>query len=440
MNERTKPTVRTDRPAVGGADTLPLGIRVLALLCISAAALVLRVMAFPATNHDMIDHQIPWLSQLQQIGFWKAISAPFSQYGYTPFYTYAMGISNALFPSGTGPDPILKSIPVFFDFVAASLVYAIARLRWGDGWRSVIGFAAVLFAPTVYLNGAYWGQTDIIYTSFLLACVYMLLRRSDMWAMIFFGLALSVKLQAIWIGPFILMMVFRGRIRWWLLAVPAIVYFVLALPTFVVGRSVAEVAMIYFTQAGTQSLLTYSAANLHFFPQYFFYQMGVWPQAIPVIAKASIIFAAVLSVLFAWKAAKRDLSDEALIVAVVVSELLVPQFLPHMHNRYFFAADVFLILLAVWNSRYWPAAVIMQFNSFVTYISFLWGKTLLANPVPAILQTFGFTNNLQWVTGLIVVAGVLNFVLLVWFWRRFLQLQDHASGGQTFSAGIPARA
>lgn len=440
MNERMTPTARTDRPTASNAHTLPLGTRVVALLCISAVALVLRVMAFPATNHDMIDHQVPWLSQLQQIGFWKAISAPFSQYGYTPFYTYAMGISNALFPTGTGPHPILKSIPVFFDFVAASLIYAIARLRWGDGWRSVIGFAAVLFAPTVFLNGAYWGQTDVIYTSFLLACAYMLLRRSDGWAMVYFGLALSVKLQAIWIGPFILMMVFRSRIRWWLLILPVIVYFVLALPTFVVGRSVAEVAGIYFTQAGTQSLLTYSAANLHFFPQYFFYQMGFWPQAIPVIAKASIVFAAVLSVLFAWKASKRELSDEALIVAIVVSELLVPQFLPHMHDRYFFAADVFLILLAVWNPRYLTAAVIMQFNSLVTYISFLWGKALLASPVPSVLQTLGFTNNLQWVTGLIVVAGVANFVLLLWFWRRFLQLQDEASGDQIFSVGIPARA
>ena len=418
MNERTKPTVRTDRPAVGGADTLPLGIRVLALLCISAAALVLRVMAFPATNHDMIDHQIPWLSQLQQIGFWKAISAPFSQYGYTPFYTYAMGVSNALFPAGTGPDPILKSIPVFFDFIAASLVYAIARLRWGDGWRAVIGFAAILFAPTVYLNGAYWGQTDVIYTSFLLACVYMLLRRSDVWAMVFFGAALSIKLQAIWIGPFILMMVLRGRIRWWLLIVPAVVYFALALPTFFVGRSVVEVSTIYLTQAGTATMLTYSAANLLFFPQYFLYHLNWWPESLPFVAKTFLILTTVLSLLFAWKSSKGKLSDEALIIAVVVSQLLVPQFLPHMRNRYFFAADVFIILLAVWNPRYWFAAIIMQLNSFVTYISFLWGGILLASPVPQWLKVFGFTNNLQWVTGLIAAAGIANFILLLWFWRR----------------------
>lgn len=427
MNERTKPTVRTDRPAVGGADTLPLGIRVLALLCISAAALVLRVMAFPATNHDMIDHQIPWLSQLQQIGFWKAISAPFSQYGYTPFYTYAMGISNALFPSGTGPDPILKSIPVFFDFVAASLVYAIARLRWGDGWRSVIGFAAVLFAPTVYLNGAYWGQTDVIYTTFLLACVYMLLRRWDLWAMIFFGIALSVKLQAIWIGPFILMMVFRGRVRWWLLLVPAAVYFVVALPTFLVGRSIYEVAGIYFTQAGTQSMLTYSAANLHFFPQYFLYHLRIWPEALPFIAKASIVFTALLSLAFAWRASKGKLADEALLIAVLVSQLLVPQFLPHMHDRYFFAADIFAIVLAVWNSRYWLVAVLMQISSAAAYISFLWGEVLLSSEIPNFARFFGFGNNLQPVTGLVAAAGICNFLLLLWLWRELRFQLSHAA-------------
>lgn len=425
MNGPTKTTARTDGIAPGGTDTLPLGTRLFALLCISALALALRILAYPATNHDMIDHQIPWLSQLQQMGFWKAISAPFSQYGYTPFYTYAMGVSNALFPNGTGPDPILKSIPVFFDFIAASLVYAIARLRWGDGWRAVVGFAAVLFAPTVYLNGAYWGQTDVIYTSFLLACVYMLLRRSDILAMIFFGIALAVKLQAIWLGPFILMMVFRRRVRWWLLMVPAAVYFVIALPTFLVGRSIYEVAGIYFTQAGTQSMLTYSAANLHFFPQYFFYHLRLWPEALPFIAKASIIFTALLSFTFAWRASKGRLTDEALLIAVVVSQLLVPQFLPHMHDRYFFAADMFAIVLAVWNSRYWLVAVLMQISSAVAYISFLWGGMLLGSDVPLFVRILGFKNNLQPVTGMVAAAGICNFLLLLWLWKELRAQLSH---------------
>lgn len=394
-----------------------------ALIVIAVIALGLRLAVLDRSNLDLIDHFLPWLEQIRTEGFWKAISKPFSQYGYTPFYSYAIALADVLLPTGTDGKTVIKSVSIVFDFIAAGLVFAIAQLRWKSGWQPVAAFAAVLFAPTVFLNSAYWGQSDIIYTAFLLACIYLLLVKSDLWAMVCFGVALAIKLQAAWLGPFILMMMLRGRIRVWLAVIPPLAYLVLALPVLLAGRALVEVATIYLTQAGTQSVLTMAAANLHFFPQYFLLHLGWWPEAIPVIAKAAIVFTAALGLLFAWKASRGRLEHEALLVAALVSVLILPQFLPHMHNRYFFAADILTIALAAWRPAYWPAAVIMQFNSFVTYISFLWHEPLLANPVPAWLASFGFTNNLQWVTGLEALAGIFNFLLLVWFWRRLRALQ-----------------
>jgi Gpi18-like mannosyltransferase len=230
-------------------------------------------------------------------------------------------------------------------------------------------------------------------------------------------------LQAAWLGPFILMMMLRGRIRWYLAALPPLAYLVLALPALLCGRELVEVATIYLTQAGTQAMLTMAAANLHFFPQYFLYHLGWWPEALPFIAKAAIVFTGALGLLYAWRTSRGVLSDEALLVAALVSALILPQFLPHMHNRYFFPADILTIVLAAWRPAYWPAALLMQFNSGVTYISFLWHEPLLANPVPSWLAPLGFTNNLQWVTGLEALAGLLNLALLIWFWRRLHRLQ-----------------
>lgn len=394
------------------------------LLLISAVALGLRISVLDRTNLDLIPHFLPWLEQIRTEGLWKSVSQPYSQYGYTPFYSYAIGLANAIFPSDTDGKTVIKSVSILFDYIAAGLVYAIARLHWGHAWQPLAGFAAILLAPTVFLNGAYWGQSDIIYTAFLLACIYLLLQKDDFWAMVCFGIALAIKLQAAWLGPFILMMMIRGRIRWWLIVVPPLVYLILALPAVLAGRPLAEVATIYLTQAGTQSALNYSVANLHFFPQYFFMHLGWWPEGIPLIAKAAILFTGVLGLLFAWKASRGRLDAEALLAAAVVSVLILPQFLPHMHNRYFFPADVLIILLAAWRSAYWPAALLMQFNSTVTYISFLWGREMLANPVPGWLSPFGFTNNLQPVTGFIALAGIFNFLLLVWFWRRLRTLQN----------------
>ena len=399
------------------------GLLWLALLMIGTVALGLRLSVLDRTNLDLIPHFLPWLEQIRTEGLWKAVSQPYSKYGYTPFYSYAIGLANAIFPSGTDGKTVIKSVSILFDYIAAGLVYAIARLRWGNAWQPLAGFAAVLFAPTIFLNGAYWGQSDIIYVTFLLACLYLLLVKADIWAMVCFGIALAIKLQAAWLGPFILMMMIRGRIRWWLVVVPPLMYLILALPAVLAGRPLAEVATIYLTQAGTQATLNYSAANLHFFPHYFFTHLGWWPEGISLIAKAAIVFTGLLGLLFAWKASRGRLEAEAVLVAAVVSVLILPQFLPHMHNRYFFAADVLIILLAAWRLAYWPAAVMMQFNSAVTYISFLWGREMLANPVPGWLTPFGFTNNLQPVTGLEALAGIFNFVLLVWFWRRLQVLQ-----------------
>lgn len=401
--------------------------QLLTLALIVGVAIILRLLVLDRSNLDLIDHFLLWLEDMRINGFWTAISHPYSQYGYTPIYSYAIGLADALLPAGTDGKTVIKSVSILFDFVAAALVLAIARLRWGNGWQPIAAFSAMLFAPTVFLNGAYWGQSDIVYTTFLLATVYLLLTKKDFWAMACFGMALAIKLQAAWLGPFILMMMLRGRIRWWLMVLPPIVYVLVALPAVLAGRSLIEIASIYLTQAGTQSGLTYGVANLLFFPDYFFTHLGWWPEGIPLLAKAAILVTAGLGLLFAWRFSRGKLEDEALLIAALVSILILPQFLPHMHNRYFFAADVFTIVLAAWRPAYWPAAVMMQFNSIVTYLSFLW-PNMPDYPVPAWLAIFGFTNNLQPVTGLIAFAGIVNFILLVWFWRRLRQLQQQSAG------------
>ena len=102
---------------------------------------------------------------------------------------------------------------------------------------------------------------------------------------------------------------------------------------------------------------------------------------------------------------------------------MVPQFLPHMHERYFFLADVLAIMLAVWNPIYWSVALILQVSSSISYISFLWGTKLLDQEVPFWLRPFGFTNNLQPITGLLAIASIVNLFMLIWLWRRLHRIQ-----------------
>ncbi len=76
---------------------------------------------------------------------------------------------------------------------------------------AAIGALVVLFAPTIFINSAAWGQCDAIYAAFCLGSLYFLLKERPAWACTFFALALSFKLQAIFFFPVLLVLLLHER-------------------------------------------------------------------------------------------------------------------------------------------------------------------------------------------------------------------------------------
>jgi Gpi18-like mannosyltransferase len=405
------------------SPTRAMRLQLAGLALITLLAFLVRLPMLDATNFDLNDHFLPWLDSIRTQGFWQAIATPFSRWGYTPFYSYALGLADALFPSGTDGKVVIKSVSIVFDFIAAGLMFLIARMRWQQGNMPLIAYGAVLFAPTVLLNSTWWGQSDIIFSSFLLACIAALLAKRPMLAMLAFSVACAIKLQAAWLGPFILLMALRGEVRWLSFALIPLTYLIIAIPALLAGRSLPEVLTIYLTQAGTQTSFGYQVPSLVLLLDYVAKAQLAW------LSKVLVLVAAATSLLFAWRGrqgGQRKLDAETLLVAAMVSVLLVPTLLPHMHERYFFPADMLGIALAVWIPRYWPVAVLAQFTSFCAYTSWVFGTWLLTLPVPPVLNWI-FTNNLQPVTGLQVLGGLINAALLVYLWRNMeSRLQHHA--------------
>lgn len=406
------------------SDTGETWLRIAGLVVISVLAFLLRLAMLQSTNLDLVDHFLPWLERIRTQGLWEAIATPFSHYGYPPFYSYALGVADTLFPTGTDGKIVIKSVSILFDYIAAGLMFLIARMRWPQGMLPLLAYGAVLFAPTVLLNSAWWGQSDIMYSSFLLACMAALLAQRPLLAILAFSLACAIKLQAIWLGPFILLLALRGEIRWWSFVLIPITYIVIAVPALAAGRSLVEVLTIYLTQASTQTAFAYQAPNLLMLLDY------VAKAYLPWLSKLLVLIAVAASLWFAWRgrlAGPRKLDAETLLVAALVSVILVPSLLPHMHERYFFSADIFSIVLAVWIPRYWPVAVLMQLTSFLAYISWVFGTWLLTQPVPPMFD-WVFTNNLQPVTGLQLLAALINAGLLIGLWRNMeTRFRRHAT-------------
>ena len=60
-----------------------------------------------------------------------------------------------------------------------------------------------------------------------------------------------------------------------------------------------------------------------------------------------------------------------IVTCAATSALLIPFLLPKMHDRYFYPADVFAIVLAFFRPSFWYIAVLLQVSSTMAYSRFL---------------------------------------------------------------------
>ncbi|MEL6610310.1 MAG: glycosyltransferase 87 family protein, partial [Pseudomonadota bacterium] len=240
-----------------------------------------------------------------------------------------------------------------------------------DAEHRLFGTLLMLALPTVALNGAALAQADAFYTAFVLWSLACVLRGRLIWAGIAFAVAISFKLQAIFFAPFLAGVMLRDP-RAVIVSAIALVPTYLAVNTLYLagGRPVTEVLMIYADQGGYYRDIWKGAANLW------------WPVHATLTPEdlarhydsfVRIGLALTVTVGLAILAATRRTGPvtprtrDALLKLATISAAAVPFVLPKMHDRYFFMAEVMVLLLALTNRRYWPAVLLMQGSGALAY-------------------------------------------------------------------------
>jgi len=266
----------------------------------------------------------------------------------------------------------IKLISIAFDFLAAFFVYKIIKLKFPQGSTPFIGSMVFLFAPTVFFNSAVWGQCDIIYTTGILAVIYFCLLEKDLFTIIAFGLAISFKLQAAFAAPFLLLLFFKGKIRWWLFFLIPMIFIISLIPAWAAGAPFGELFLIYFRQASTYQNITMGAPNLYQWLDNYYY---------PIFVRMGLLFTTGYVVLgiYTFLESKIRLKRDVIIILVTISMLSIPFFLPKMHERYFFPADVISIIYAFYFPKYFYVPIITGLTSFLTYIAYLFGISVISN-------------------------------------------------------------
>ena len=338
------------------------------------AALLLLALAFAARgavfSYETLDYQdflTKWVDFFRTNGHFRALRHSVGNYNIP--YLYFL----ALFSLSSIRDLyLIKLLSTLFDVLLAwSAMRLLARFTKKSGVL-IACFFTVLLLPTVFLNSAVWAQCDSSYTALAVLAVALALEDKPVRSMLCIALAFGFKLQAVFVMPVFAVLWMYGKFSWkHFLLFPAF-YVALVLPAVLLGRPFWDTVTLYFSQTGSiGSALNYNSSSI-----FAFFRHVQDPQSASRFAILAA-FAYMLLILLVCFVRRERLNDRAVLGAALLFAVGIPFLLPHMHDRYFFCADILSVVLAFACWPCFPAAVLVQFASLLGYHAYLKMRFLL---------------------------------------------------------------
>jgi Gpi18-like mannosyltransferase len=292
-----------------------------------------------------------------------------------PPYLYLLYVIARLFPNM--PTVIAVKLPALVaDFICGYLVYRIVRIKYKDSLIPLISGMVVLFAPTVLLNSAFWGQADSLFTAGILSCIYFLMVKKNGPAFFCFGIALAFKLQAIFMIPLLFALFLKNTISWkYFLIIPAMLVLALV-PSWLAGRPLLDLLNIYLYQISQFQLLTMNAASIYSW-------LPTTDQVFNLLFIPGVLAGAVAGffiVAIVYKS-PNELSKSTIVELALLAILVIPFLLPKMRERYFYPADLISIAFAFYYPQFFYIPILIGGVSFFSYQSFLFNSELVPLPI-----------------------------------------------------------
>ena len=336
-------------------------------LLLTALAFTLRALVFDYETLDYRDFLHPWCEFFRANGGFRALARPVGNYNIP--YLYFLALFSYL--------PIrdlylIKLLSVFFDVLLAWGCAMLLGRVTGSRARRLACYFTVLLLPTVFFNGAVWGQCDGIYVALAVLAIWLALEDRPVASMLCITLSFGFKLQAVFVMPIFAVFLMQGRMSWKHLLIFPAAYVLLVLPAVLLGRPFLDTITLYFSQTGSiGSGLNYNSPSIF---AVFWQIKDPEPASSIAIAAAFLYMINLLAV--AW-VNRRRLSDRSVIALSLLFAIGIPFLLPHMHDRYFYAADILSVVLAYAIPMLCLAAPLTQFASLLGYHAYLKMRYLL---------------------------------------------------------------
>ena len=397
--------------------TIKIDVRPYNLYLIGVAiiviGLVVRVFSYPVISADFTASLSHWMDALRGMPGLYAFQNQFSDY--PPLYLYLLKAITLLH----GYDLYwIKTLSFIFDIllaiVAILCVGEATQKKYDSGWYFLV-FAVVISLPTVILNSSMWGQSDSIYAFFSILCLYFIMRDMPLGTALSFGVAFSFKLQSVFIAPILIGYFFsqRHRKEWLYLLLIPIIFILTLVPAVAAGGSLVGLLLTYVRQSGEFSMLSLSAPSVYSFIN----EGGLSVFAYDLLSLIGYIIAIIVVAYIIRETARlfeyqSNESEQAtagtagkILLLSLLAAMTIPFFLPHMHDRYFYIADVLSTVFAFSNPRYWFVPILTVTSSFFSYMPFLSGQVPL---FARLIVPEGFLGILMLVSIIILWTNILN--------------------------------
>ena len=316
---------------------------------------------------DYINFLSHWVDFFREHGYFRALRYPIGNYNIP--YLYFLALFSVL---PVDDLYLIKLLSTLSDVLLSWAVMLLVSRFTKSRPRRLAAFFVTLFLPTVFLNSAVWGQCDSLYVAPLLLGIWCAMEERPWLSVILATVSFGFKLQAVFILPIYAVFLMTGKITWkHLLAIPA-TYLILVLPAVCFGRPFWDTISLYWNQTGSiGSGLNYNSPSVYSV----FYEFR--DEEAAATAGICIAFVYMLNLLAVAFRNRSRLNEKAILALSLMFAIGIPFFLPHMHERYFYGADILSVVLAFTVPWTIPAAVLVQFASLLGYHAYLKMRYLL---------------------------------------------------------------
>lgn len=356
-------------------------ILLISFILVTILSIIIRL---PGLDFESDDFNAPinkWINYLRENGGIKGVGNIIGEYNVP--YMMLMGILSYI-PFN---NLILVKISSFvFDYIMA-IGMAVLVTKIVNKEKKVYGllaYALTIFLPTIVLNSSVWAQCDSIYTAFVIWSLVYFVDEKYLPSLVLLGVACAFKLQFIFILPIYILVALSKwkKFPWYNFGWLIISDFILCVPVMLTKTAdIAKCMLIYVNQTGRYS----NRISLNF-PGFYnlilkpkvsdnvIYDFPGWLPKLMVIVTLAIF--AVVAIIILIK--KIEFSKKDIINIGIWSILVSTFFLPYMHERYIYMAEILsIIYLLIYGIKRSYVLICLQICSICTYILFLWKVNLI---------------------------------------------------------------